>query len=131
MINLLDISNSTLCDGVLIPNQLFNFVATIIRLIKIAVPILLIIFGMIDFAKSVVAKNEDDVKKYRKQFLSRVISAVVVFVIVFIVQFAVNLISSVEDTTNEDGQTISDVWSCSKKFINGIDSSKPSEKTEE
>ena len=131
MINLLDISNSTLCDGVLIPNQLFNFVATIIKLIKIAVPILLIIFGMIDFAKSVVAKNEDDVKKYRKQFLSRVISAVVVFVIVFIVQFAVNLISSVEDTTNEYGQTISDIWSCSKKFINGIDSSKPSEKTEE
>ena len=131
MINLLEVSNSTLCDGVLIPNQLFNFVATIIKLIKIAVPILLIIFGMIDFAKSVVAKNEDDVKKYRKQFLSRVISAVVVFVIVFIVQFAVNLISSVEDTTNEDGQTISDVWSCSKKFINGIDSSKSSEKTEE
>ncbi len=131
MINLLEVSNSTLCDGVLIPNQLFNFVATIIKLIKIAVPILLIIFGMIDFAKSVVAKNEDDVKKYRKQFLSRVISAIVVFVIVFIVQFAVNLISSVEDTTNEDGQTISDIWSCSKKFINGIDSSKPSKKTEE
>ena len=129
--NILEVSNSTLCDGVLIPNQLFNIVATIIKLIKIAVPVLLIIFGMIDFAKSVVAKNEDDVKKYRKQFLSRVISAVVVFVIVFIVQFAVNLISSVEDTTNEDGQTISDVWSCSKKFINGIDSSKPSEKTEE
>ncbi len=131
MINLLEVSNSTLCDGVLIPNQLFNFVATIVKLIKIAVPILLIIFGMIDFAKSVVAKNEDDVKKFRKQFLSRVISAVVVFAIVFIVQFAVNLISSVEDTTNEEGQTISDIWSCSKKFINGVDSSKPSEKTEE
>ena len=131
MVNLLDISNSTLCDGVLIPNQLFNLVATIIKLIKIAVPVLLIIFGMIDFAKSVVAKNEDDVKKFRKQFISRVVSAIVVFVIVFVVQFAVNLISSVEDTTNEDGQTISDIWSCSKKFINGIDSSKPTEKTEE
>lgn len=130
MINLLEVSNSTLCDGVLIPNQLFNFVATIIKLIKIAVPVLLIIFGMIDFAKSVVAKNEDDVKKFRKQFVSRVVSAIVVFVIVFIVQFAVNLISSVEDTTNEEGQTISDIWSCSKKFINGVDSSKPSEKTE-
>ena len=131
VVNLLDISNSTLCDGVLIPNQLFNLVATIIKLIKIAVPVLLIIFGMIDFAKSVVAKNEDDVKKFRKQFISRVVSAIVVFVIVFVVQFAVNLISSVEDTTNEDGQTISDIWSCSKKFINGIDSSKPTEKTEE
>ena len=131
MINLLDVSNSTLCDGVLIPNQLFNIVATIIKLIKIAVPVLLIIFGMIDFAKSVVAKNEDDVKKYRKQFISRVVSAIIVFVIVFVVQFAVNLISSVEDTTNEDGQTISDVWSCSKKFINGVDNDKPVEKTEE
>ena len=131
MFNLLEVSNSTLCDGVLIPNQLFNLVATIIKLIKIAVPVLLIIFGMVDFAKSVVAKNEDDVKKFRKQFVSRVVSAIIVFVIVFVVQFAVNLISSVEDTTNEDGQTISDIWSCSKKFINGIDSSKPTEKTEE
>ena len=126
MINLLEVSNSTLCDGVLIPNQLFNLVSTIVRLIKIAVPVLLIIFGMIDFAKSVVAKNEDDVKKFRKQFISRVVSAVIVFVIVFVVQFAVNLISSVEDTTNEEGQTISDIWSCSKKFINGVSDNKNS-----
>ena len=131
MFNLLEVSNSTLCDGILIPNQLFNLVATIVRLIKIAVPVLLIIFGMIDFAKSVVAKNEDDVKKFRKQFISRLISAFIVFAIVFVVQFAVNLISSAEDTTNEEGQTISDIWSCSKKFINGVDSSKPTEKTEE
>ena len=131
MFNLLEVSNSTLCDGILIPNQLFNLVATIVRLIKIAVPVLLIIFGMIDFAKSVVAKNEDDVKKFRKQFISRLISTFIVFAIVFVVQFAVNLISSVEDTTNEEGQTISDIWSCSKKFINGVDSSKPTEKTEE
>lgn len=128
MINLLEVSNSTLCDGVLIPNQLFNLVAMIIKLIKIAVPILLIIFGMIDFAKSVVAKNEDDVKKFRKQFVSRLVSAFIVFSIVYIVGFSVNLISSVEDTTNEDGQTISDIWSCSKKFINGIDSTNSSDK---
>lgn len=114
------LTESTLCDGVLVPNELFNLVATIIKVIKIAVPILLIIMGMLDFAKSVIAKNEDDVKKYRKSFISRVISAVVVFVIVFVVQLAVNLIASVEDTTNENGQTVSDIWSCSKKFINGV-----------
>ena len=117
----LDSSNVTLCDGVLIPNQLFNTVALIIRIIQIAVPILLVIFGMIDFAKSVVAKSEDDVKKYRKNFTSRLISAIVVFLVVWVVQFAVSLISTVEDKTNEDGQTISDIWSCSKKFINGVE----------
>lgn len=115
------LSDSTLCDGVLVPNELFNMVSTIINLIRVAVPVLLIIWGMLDFAKSVIAKNEDDVKKYRKSFISRVVSAVIVFLIVFVVQFTVNLISSVEDTTNENGQTVSDVWSCSKKFINGVD----------
>lgn len=126
MIYLLDTANSTLCDGVLVPNELFNLVHTIINIIKIIVPILLVIFGMFDFAKSVVAKNEDDVKKYRKNFVSRLISAIAVFLIIFVVQLAVNLISSVEDTTNDDGQTISDIWSCSKKFINGIDNTKSS-----
>ena len=123
IINLLDVANSTLCDGVLVPNELFNVVSTIIKVIRIAVPILLIIFGMIDFAKSVIAKSEDDVKKYRKQFIARVISAIIVFLIVHFVQLTVSLVSSVEDTTNENGQTVSDVWSCSKKFINGIDAS--------
>jgi len=128
MINILALesSNATLCNGVLIPNQLFNAVALIIRIIQIAVPILLVIFGMIDFAKSVVAKSEDDVKKYRKNFTSRLVSAIIVFLIVWIVQLAVSLVSSVEDKTNEEGQTISDIWSCSKKFINGIDNTSSS-----
>ena len=117
-INLL--ANATLCDGILVPNELFNLASTIIRAIKIAVPILLIIWGMLDFAKSVIAKSEDDVKKYRKSFISRLISAIIVFLLIFIVQFAVNLIASVEDTTNDSGQTVSDIWSCSKKFINGV-----------
>lgn len=124
---ILDSTDVTLCDGVLIPNQLFNTVSLIVRLIQIAVPILLIIFGMMDFAKSVVAKNEDDVKKYRKNFVSRLISAIVVFMIVWIVQLAVSLISTVEDKTNDQGQTISDIWSCSKKFINGVDKSSKTE----
>ena len=127
MINLLEVADSTLCDGILVPNVLFNTTATIIRVIKIAVPVLLIIFGMIDFAKSVIAKKEDDVKKYRKSFVQRLVAALVVFLIIYVVQFAVNLISSVEDKTNEDGQTISDIWSCSKKFIVGIDNNSKSE----
>lgn len=119
--NILDMTNETLCEGILVPNELFNFVALIVKIIKIAVPILLVIFGMLDFAKSVVAKNEDDVKKYRKAFISRLVSAIIVFLIVFVVQLVVNLVSGVEDQTNEKGQTISDVWSCSRKFINGVD----------
>ena len=120
-------ANSTLCEGILVPNAMFNVVATIVKLIKIAVPILLIIWGMLDFTKSVIAKKEDDIKKYQKAFVSRLISALVVFLLIFVVQFAVNLISGVEDKSNADGQTVSDIWSCSKKFINGVDTSDKTE----
>lgn len=127
MFYILDVADSTLCEGILVPNVLFNVVSTIITGIKIVVPILLIIWGMLDFAKSVVAKKEEDIKKYQKAFVSRLISALVVFLIIFVVQLAVNLVSSVEDTTNEEGTTVSDIWSCSKKFINGIDTNESDE----
>lgn len=127
MFYILDVADSTLCEGILVPNVLFNVVSTIITGIKIVVPILLIIWGMLDFAKSVVAKKEEDIKKHQKAFVSRLISALVVFLIIFVVQLAVNLVSSVEDTTNEEGTTVSDIWSCSKKFINGIDTNESDE----
>ena len=129
LISVLEVTaaNSTLCEGILVPNAMFNVVATIVKLIKIAVPMLLIIWGMLDFTKSVIAKKEDDIKKYQKAFVSRLISALVVFLLIFVVQFAVNLISGVEDKSNADGQTVSDIWSCSKKFINGVDTSDKTE----
>ena len=120
MFYILDVADSTLCEGILVPNVLFNVVSTIITGIKIVVPILLIIWGMLDFAK-------EDIKKYQKAFVSRLISALIVFLIIFVVQLAVNLVSSVEDTTNEEGTTVSDIWSCSKKFINGIDTDESDE----
>lgn len=128
---MLDVADSTLCEGILVPNVLFNVVSTIIKGIKIVVPILLIIWGMMDFTKSVVAKKEEDIKKYQKAFVSRLISALIVFLIIFIVQLAVNLVSGVEDSTNPDGTTVSDIWSCSKKFINGIDTSEVNEELSE
>ena len=126
MLSLLEVSNatmanSTLCDGILVPNQLFNIVSVLIKGIRIAVPVLLIIFGMMDFAKSVIAKKEEDVKKHQQAFVKRLISAVVVFLLIWVVQFVVNVISGVEDKTNDSGQTVSDIWSCSRKFINGVD----------
>ena len=53
--------------------------------------------------------------------------ALVVFLIIFVVQLAVNLVSGVEDKANPDGTTVSDIWSCSKKFINDVDTNNESE----
>ena len=119
-------SNTTICGGIPIPNEIFNLVATIIRGFKIVVPILLVIWGMLDFAKSIIAKKEEDIKKYRSAFVGRLISAVLVFLVIVIVQFVVSIIDGVE-TQSENGETVGDVWSCSKKFINGVETSDETE----
>ena len=122
LVNVLDTfsENTTMCAGMEIPDTIFNVVATIIKGIKIVVPILLIIWGMIDFAKSVIAKKEEDIKKYQKAFVMRLISAALVFLVIIIVQLVVNLLAGVETKSGED-KTTADIWDCSKKFINGVD----------
>ena len=123
MLSVLDTVNTTICAGIEVPDTIFNAVATVIRLIKIVVPILLIIWGMLDFAKSVIAKKEDEIKEHRKAFINRLISALLVFLVITIVQLAVSLVSGVEKDSHVEGQTVGDVWACSKKFINGVDTS--------
>lgn len=84
-------------------------VSTGILIIKIVVPILLIIFGMLDLGKAVVASKEDEIKKGQQTFIKRVISAVIVFFVIQIVQLLVSFIS------NRD-QNISRCFNC---FVNG------------
>ena len=121
IINFLDTENTTLCAGIEVPDTLFNTVATIINGIRIVVPILLVIWGMLDFAKSVIAKKEEDIKKYQKAFVSRLISALLVFLVITIVQLAVSLVNGVEKQSHVEGQTTGDLWACSKKFIKGVE----------
>ena len=122
LLNVLDAAteNTTICGGIAVPNEIFNLTALIIKGIKIVVPILLIIWGMLDFAKSIIAKKEEDIKKYRSAFIGRLISAALVFLVIVIVQLVVNLVDGVEKQSS-DGETICDALSCSKKFINGVE----------
>ena len=132
LVNVLDAltDNTTICGGVPVPNEMFNLVSTIIKGFKIVVPILLVIWGMLDFAKSIIAKKEEDVKTYRKAVINRFISAVLVYLMIFIVQFVVNIVDGVE-TKSENGETVGDLWACSKKFINGVETDEDTTTTEE
>lgn len=122
LINVLEVTEeaTTMCMGIEVPNTLFNTVATVINIIKIAVPLLLIVWGMLDFAKAIIAKKEDDIKSHQKMFVSRVISAVLVFFIIFVVQLVFSTLDKVE-TKSGDASDTGSVWDCTKKFINGVD----------
>lgn len=83
-------------------------VSTIVLVLKIAVPVLLVIFGSIDFLKAVTASKEDEIKKGQQTFIKRLIAAVLVFFIIQIVQLILNF------AANDDG--ISGCFNC---FVNG------------
>ncbi len=117
LINTLDTCNFG-SISVEIPPGIFNVVSLIIKLIQVAVPVMLIIWGMIDFAKAVVGGDEDKIKAGQKLFLKRLIAAVIVFLVVTIVTLLLNLVGQVVE-----GGT-ADVDSCFKLFINGANSAK-------
>ncbi len=79
-----------------IPYRMVKIISTVITVIQIGVPILLIIFGMIDFAKGVIAQKDDEITKGRKTFISRLITAILVFFVIFIVKIAVRFVASNE-----------------------------------
>lgn len=62
---------------------LFVFQAArwIIRIIQIAVPFVLIIFGSLDFFKAIVAGDEKEMKQKRKPFVQRVIAALIIILL--------------------------------------------------
>lgn len=96
------LDSEALCGGVPIPTALTGIVSTIVTLIKIVVPIILVILGMIDMAKAVASQKDDEIKKGQKTLLSRCIAAGIVFFVVAIVQLLVSIVSKTGDSTKDN-----------------------------
>lgn len=84
-------------------------VSTIVTIIKIAVPVLLIIFGMLDLSKAVIAAKEDEIKKGQQMFIKRAIAAIIVFFVIQVVQIVIRFVSG-------NDQNVAGCFNC---FVNG------------
>ena len=71
---------------------LLKFVGSIITLIQYGVPILLIVMGMLDLGKAVIASKDDEIKKAQTTLVKRLISAVAVYFVIAIVKFVLGII---------------------------------------
>ena len=100
--------------GVSIDARIANIVHTIILVIQIAVPVVLVIFGMLDLFKGITAQKEEEIKKGQQLFIKRLISAALVFFVIVIVKLIVSFAAG-----SSDGQNIMDCASC---FLNGTSS---------
>lgn len=85
----------------------FKLFANAYDLLKIAAPIILVIFGTIDIAKAVIASDDGMIKKAQSHFVKRVAGAVIVLLSMVVVELFVGVIAG-----------SSDVMSCVNEFFN-------------
>lgn len=77
-------------------HDLFSLVGTVITIFKIVIPILLIIWGMLDVGKSVVNAKPEEITKNLKSFAYRAVAAILVFFIPAIVGVILNAVGPAE-----------------------------------
>lgn len=84
---------NTILNGAAIDEKIPNTVRTIIVVIQIAVPILLVVFGMMDLVKAVMGQKEDEIKKGQQTLVKRIVAAILVFFVIAIVKFVISLVA--------------------------------------
>lgn len=73
----------------------------LVNIIQVTVPILLIVFAMIELFKAVMAKDEEQMKKAKHSLTTKFIAAAIVAFAVPIVVFVLNIVAGENSTLNE------------------------------
>ena len=82
--------------------RIWGLLGYVVLVIKIAIPLILIILGMIDLGKAVISSEDKAVSKSATKLLWRVIAAIVIFFIPTIVSAVFALIGSFQSELADD-----------------------------
>ncbi len=72
---------------------IWQIIGWVLWIFKIAIPIVIIVFGMIDLGKAVVASKDDEIKKSVKSLVMRAIAGIIIFFIPTIVGAIFSLVA--------------------------------------
>ena len=79
--------------------NIWRLVGYFLMVFKIAIPIILIVLGMIDLGKAVVSSDDKAISKSVKSLAMRIIAAVCIFFVPTIISF---IIGVVDTSVNDD-----------------------------
>lgn len=79
----------------LIGDDLIEKITGYLNIIKIAVPIILMGFGIIDFTKALFSNDEAKMKEAQKKFLTRIVVTILIFLVPTIVKILLNIANKV------------------------------------
>lgn len=97
------LDNIVSCGGYDFNVILPNAVSTVINIIKIVVPIIIIVLGMLDLAKAVMANEEKEMKEAQGKLIKRIIYGALVFFVIALVQFVFSALSKNAKTDDATG----------------------------
>ena len=97
------------CGDAYFPIDLVKFCSGAINFIKIIVPTIIVIVGMIDLVRAVIASDDKQMEEAKKGLIRKFIAGIMIFLVIAIVQFAFNAIPNFED---------GNVFECISSFIN-------------
>lgn len=98
------------CSGL---TPVLRIVGIVVWGIKVVVPIILIVIGMIDLAKAVTEKSEDKIKEAQQKLIKRAIAAVLVFLVVSLVGVVMTIVGDASYEACMD--CINSPWSCNEE----------------
>lgn len=90
----IDFNNFCNEEGV---HKTVKFLGYGLYIVKIMVPILLIIFGSIDFGKAIVSSNQDAIQKTSKILIIRIIIGIVIFLLPTIINYVFKIAGNDEN----------------------------------
>lgn len=70
-----------------LPGDIVSIIYYVYKGIQVVVPIILILFGMIELGKAITSQKDDEIKRAQGSFFKKLIIAVLVFLVLSIVNF--------------------------------------------
>ncbi len=101
---------ANICDGL---EPVLRIVGIVVWAIRVVVPIILIVIGMMDLAKAVTEKSEDKIKEAQQKLVKRAIAAVLVFLVVSLVSLIMTIVGNNDYETSGCMDCINSPWNCS------------------
>lgn len=92
--------------------DILQFIGYILTIVKIAIPLLIISFGIFDLGKAVTSGKDDETKKAAKSLMWRAISGVFIFFIPSLVIWLFGTVNDYSEAWNADNQGFSTCQSC-------------------
>lgn len=87
--------------------NIWQFVGYFLFWFKIIIPLLIIILGMVDLGKAVVAQKDDEIKKATSSIIKRIVIGIVIFFIPTLIYMFFGLVG-----VNNDDKSVEKCYKC-------------------